>query len=100
MSKFNYENMSNDESECVCFNKEKWTKEKALEQAKFELNIDINEELEIVEGFVKHGYFRNSDGEVDNCWYCEDIYGTSNRTKAKNEVPVWIISRKEDESLE
>ena len=92
MSKFDFEYMANDDDDCVVFNKAKWTKEKALEQAKFELDTD--NELEIITSYVQYGYWRSPDGEVYNNWYCPDIIEPI-IAELRTQVPVWLVRVKE-----
>ena len=95
MSKFDYERMGNENGSCMCYNKEKYTKEQALESAKFELDlIDEDSELEIHTSFVQYG-FGNYEGEVWNGWNIKDIFEPVERT-SKNQVEVWLIIEVED----
>lgn len=93
MSKFDFEYMSNDETECVCFNKQKWSKDKALEQGKFELDTD--EELEVITSYVQHGFWKSPDGEVYNNWYCPNILEPIIAV-TRTQVPVWLVRIKEE----
>lgn len=92
MSKFDFEFMSNEENECVCFNKEKWTKKTALEQAKYELDTD--EELEVITSYVQHGFWKSPDGAVYNSWYCPNIIEPI-IAELRTQVPVWLVKVKE-----
>jgi hypothetical protein len=95
MCTFVYEMMGNDDGTCICYNKEKYTKEEALESAKFELDlIDEDNELEIDTSFVQYGFI-NYDGERSNGWNIKDIYEPVKRT-SKNQVEVWFIREVEE----
>ena len=98
-SKFDHNYMSNDETECVAFNKEKWTKEAALKQACLELQTEDDDPLEIIESFVRFGYFRSADGDVYNTWYLEDLEQPV-ITEARNKVAVWVVRKVHGESNE
>lgn len=92
MSKFNFEYMSNDENEAVLFNKFKWTKEKALEQAKIELDTD--EELEVITSVVQFGFWKSPDGEVYNNWFCPNLIEPL-FIQTKTQVEAWLVRIKE-----
>ena len=99
MSKFDYAFMSNDDTECVVFNPEKWTKEEALEQAKFELEIDSEyTRLKIFETCIQFGFYKSSDGEVYNGWFITDMYEPVIRKK-NNQVTVWCVKVLEEDLL-
>lgn len=88
MSKFDYEYMSNDDVEMVVFNKEKYRKEEVLEFAILE-TLDYNpEDLEIIESYVRFGFYQAPDGEVYNGWHIQEIVRKT--PPAKFEVPVWV----------
>ena len=93
-SKFDFEYMSNDKTECVAFNKDRWTKEEALKQACHELDTEHDDPLEIFESFVRFGYFRSVDGEVYNTWYLDDLEQPV-IIEARNKVAVWVVRKKE-----
>lgn len=93
MSKFDFELMSNEDDSVVCFNKQRWSRNKALEQAKIELEsiYDLdNTELEVIEGYVQYGFWRSPDGELVNNWFCPNLNDPS-FIKNINQVPVWIV---------
>ena len=95
MSKFDYMVMGNDDGTCVCYNKELFTKEQALEKAKFELDLmDEENTLEIDTSFINYG-FCNYMGEVSNRWNIKDIYEPVKRT-SKNQVEVWFVREVEE----
>ena len=98
MSKFDFDHMGNDDGSCMVYNKEKYTKEQALESAKFELDlIDEDCTLEIDTSFINYG-FCNHDGEVYNGWNIKDIYEPVKRT-TKNQVEVWFIREVEGSKM-
>jgi len=98
MSKFDFMIMGNDDGCCMCYNKEKFTKEQALKSAIFELDLlDKNSELGIYTSYVQYG-FSNYSGEVFNGWNIKDIFEPVKRTN-KNQVEVWFIIELEDISL-
>lgn len=91
MSKFDYEQMGNDDLSVMCYNKDKYTKEQALLLAKIELElIDENIGLEIFSSFIQYGFY-NFDGEVSNSWFIKSLRDSLRRT-SKNQVAVWVVS--------
>ncbi len=97
MSDFNYTYMSNDEVECVVFNKDKYTKEQAIKQAKYELDLEDEKEVKLVvfESCIQYGYHTSDDGEKFNGWYIKNIYGPVKRT-SNFQVPVGFVRVKEE----
>lgn len=98
MSTFDYGLMSNEDISVVCFNKEKWTKEQALEQAKSELPFSYDstkEKLKVFSSVVQYGFFRDPSGELTNSWFCPSIYKSLSK-QSKTQVEVWVVGLVEE----
>lgn len=93
MSKSDYEYMSNDDVEMVVFNKEKYRKEEVLEFAILEALDYKPEDLEIIESYVRFGFYQAPDGEVYNGWHISEIVRKTPPNKF--EIPVWVVIPKE-----
>jgi hypothetical protein len=96
MSKFNFGYLSDDEVELIALNKERYSKEEALELGRLELDVEAEVELEIFESCVQFGFFQSEDGEKYNCWFIKNMY-ESVAPKNKNQVPVWVVKVKEEQ---
>lgn len=96
MSKFNFSYMSNNDTEAVCFNKKKWTKKEALKQARYELGLEEEPEieLEIFSSCVECGFYATEDNGVLNGWHIRDIYEQV-IVWLQSQVPVWVVKAKE-----
>jgi len=93
MTKFDYEYMSNDDVEMVVFNKDKYHKGIVLRLAIFESLDYIPEDLEIIESYVRYGFYQAPDGAVYNSWHIPE---TIRKTPPnKFEIPVWVVIPKE-----
>lgn len=92
MSKFDYEYMSNHDVEMVVFNKEKYHKEIVLEFAIFEALDYKPEDLEIIESYVRFGFYQAANGEVYNGFHIKEIVRKTPPNKF--EVPVWVVMPK------
>ena len=92
MIKYDFMYMSNNETEAIVFNKKTWTKEKALIQARGELGLEDEPdiELEIFSSNVQYGYYATEDNGVINGWHIRDMYEQV-LVSTGNQVPVWMI---------
>ena len=84
---FDHEMLSSEETTIVCFNKTKYTKEKALELGKAELLevIDEKPDFTVREGYVMHQclYY---EGEKTTAWVQDDDF-----VKSRGKLSVWIV---------
>lgn len=95
MSKFDYDVFANDETTAAIFNFEKWSKEDAIEQARFELELDVEAELEVFESFIEFGFYELFS-ERYNDWNIRSMYNPVKRKR--NSVKVYVIKEKENET--
>lgn len=84
-SKFDFEVFNGDFNNWMGFNKQKYTREQAIEEWRSELMLEENTPYIVEDAFVRYRFGVDEDNENRSCWWLEW------RDCGHRSVPVWSI---------